>query len=326
MVWPLVCSVWKRNDLPDDHSRIYTMSSTDTISRDELQKSDRSDKEKLKGHLQEVANKQKLPEAANDNVVKSEYLLNRLFNTPENNLFNYVKFHLVSQHIKRAGIACPRIMDIGCGLKVANRFLSEIGGKIHYFGIDYESGFQPDAVVDINQAGSLKGPMTWSPDVIMLLDVLEHLHDNQNDLERVIEHVSLTMPDNARVIITVPQLYRLDRFKLDHLYYPEHKIRLTQKEWRTLIEKHFHIQSTQGVGYLSVLPYLPMFSNRYTPDNALGRLFSHLRSHTFEKPWLKPVDLFISNTLGRLPLFKSISNDILFVATSRRSNSESNPG
>jgi len=180
-------------------------------------------------------------------------------------------------------------MDIGCGLQVANRFLSAIGGDINYFGIDYEAGFKPDAVVDINQHGSLRQAMTWAPDVVMMLDVLEHLHDNQHDLERVIENVAHSMPKEAKLVITVPQLYRLDSFKPKHL------------------------------------PYLTMLSKRYSPDNALGRLFNHLRSRTFEKPWLKPVDLFLSNMLGRLPVLKRLSNDILFVATVRQSNGKSKP-
>ena len=292
------------------------MSQLDTLSRKDRQIPKSYDNGNVLAHS---------PNAANDSVVRSEYLLNRLYNTPENNLFSYVKFHLVSQQIQRTGIRRPRIMDIGCGLQVANRFLSAIGGDINYFGIDYEAGFKPDAVVDINQHGSLRQAMTWAPDVVMMLDVLEHLHDNQHDLERVIENVAHSMPKEAKLVITVPQLYRLDSFKPKHLHYPEHKIRLTQREWRVLIEKHFDIQVTQGAGYLSVLPYLTMLSKRYSPDNALGRLFNHLRSRTFEKPWLKPVDLFLSNMLGRLPVLKRLSNDILFVATVRQSNGKSKP-
>jgi hypothetical protein len=155
----------------------------------------------------------------------------------------------------------------------------------------------------------------------MLLDVLEHLHEDIDDLRMVVRHIADCMPADAKLIITVPQLYRLDRFKLPHLHYPEHKIRLTQAEWRSVIEEHFDILDTQGVGYLSVLPYLPMASGRYKTDNALGRMFMHLRTHTFEKRWLKPLDLFLSRTLGRLGPFKTWSNDILFVAAARSASS-----
>lgn len=251
-------------------------------------------------------------------IVRSSYLVERLFRTPENNLFNHVKFHLVDDHIRKLGHARPRLMDIGCGLQVARRFLQALNPAIHYHGIDYEATFEPDAVVDLNVQGALTGPMQWQPDVVMLLDVLEHLHEERADLSQVIGHVARSMPQHATAIITLPQLYRLDCLKLSHLHYPEHKIRLTQAEWRELLEEHFQIQATQGLGYLSVLPYLPMASRRYTPENRLGRLFNHLRSRTFEKPWLKPLDLFLSRTLGRIGPFKHLSNDILFVVTPRR--------
>ncbi len=257
------------------------------------------------------------PHACTRPVVRSSYLVERLFATPENNLFNYVKFHLVNDHIKACKLKTTRIMDIGCGLQVARRFIEALNPGIRYFGIDYEATFEPDAVVDLNVDGALKTPMTWTPDVVMLLDVLEHLHEDEKDLGKVIKHVAESMPLDAKLIITVPQLYRLDRLKLAHLHYPEHKIRLTQGEWRNLIEAHFDIQATQGVGFLSVIPYLPMAFKRYTPDNSLGRLFSHLRTKTFEKRWIKPVDLFLSRTLGKIGPFKHLSNDILFVATPR---------
>ncbi|MGQ7844423.1 methyltransferase domain-containing protein [Granulosicoccus sp. 3-233] len=257
------------------------------------------------------------PRARTRPVVRSSYLVERLFATPENNLFNYVKFHLVNDHIKACKLDDARLMDIGCGLQVARRFIEALNPDVRYYGIDYEASFAPDAVVDLNVKGALRKPMQWKPDVVMLLDVLEHLHEDESDLSQVIRHVAESMSGDARLIITVPQWYRLDRFKLAHLHYPEHKIRLTQGEWKRLIEEHFDIQTIQGVGFLSVIPYLPMAFKRYTPDNALGRLFTHMRSKTFEKRWIKPLDLFLSRTLGRIGPFKHLSNDILIVATPR---------
>lgn len=250
--------------------------------------------------------------------IKSQYLVERLTETPDNNLFNYVKLHLVNQHIERSGIARPKIMDIGCGLQIARRFLTAHNKHTSYFGVDYEASFEPDAVVDLNKADSLIVPMKEKPDVVMLLDVLEHLHEDKAELSNVVRHISEAMPMNAQLIVTVPQWYRLDRFKLKHLHYPEHKIRLTNNEWRSLLEEHFDITATQGLGYLSVLPYLPMALRSYKPDNALGKLFMHLRTHTFEKSWMKPFDLFLSNSLGRIAPFKHLSNDILFVARPKR--------
>lgn len=97
----------------------------------------------------------------------------------------------------------------------------------------------------------------------------------------------------------------------------EHKIRLAKAQRKVLIKKHFNILGTQGLGFLSVIPYLPMLSKKFTHDNKLGRLFTHLRSKTFEKAWLKPVDLFLSRTFGKHQLFSNMMNDFLLVAKLR---------
>jgi len=249
--------------------------------------------------------------------VRSEYLVHRLANTPDHNLFNFVKFNLVNDQIKKRFHVLPRVMDIGCGLQVAKRYLQSLNPELVYFGVDYEQSFGPDAVADLNVPNALNKPMQWQPDVIMLLDVLEHLHEDIEDLDAVIQNIAEAVPSHCVVVITLPQWYRLDCLKLSHLHYPEHKIRLTQKQWHGLLSKHFDIIETQGLGFLSVIPYLPMLSKKFTNDNRLGRLFMHLRSKTFEKPWLKPVDLFLSRTLGKCWPFHKMTNDILFVAKPR---------
>ena len=261
--------------------------------------------------MSELLNKTKTP------VVRSEYLVKRLANTPDNNLFNYVKFHLINDQFKKRYHVLPRVMDVGCGLQVAKRYLQALNPELAYYGVDYEASFSPDAVVDLNVSGALTKSMQWHPDVVMLLDVLEHLHEDITALDAVIKNIADTVPSHCTVIITLPQWYRLDCLKLKHLHYPEHKIRLTQKEWKALIEKHFEIVETQGLGFLSVIPYLPMLSKKFTPENKLGQLFSRLRSQTFEKPWLKPVDLFLSRTLGKCWPFTKMTNDFLLVVKPR---------
>lgn len=248
---------------------------------------------------------------------RSPYLVDRLFKTDDENLFNHVKFHLVKQSIDELGLEKPRILDVGCGLQVARRYFEKLGLQCEYFGIDYEHKFNPHAVVDLNDPRTLDNVLPWEPDVVMMLDVLEHLHEQPAEIEKVLGNLRQVIGDTSTVVVTLPQLYRMDRFKLAHLHYPEHKIRLTQREWRSVLESEFDINRVQGLGYLSVIPYLPMLSKHYTPDNKLGALFTYLRSRFFEWRGFKPLDLFLSNTLGRMAPFKLISNDVLFVAQTK---------
>lgn len=250
---------------------------------------------------------------------RSPYLVKRLLETNERNLFNHVKFNLVKRQIDRLGLAEPRIVDVGCGLQVAHSYLSSLNLRCKYFGIDYEPNFHPDAVVDLLNIKDSDVEFPWSPDVILMLDVLEHLHEDIDELGKIVKDLSLLTPKGSTMIFTLPQMYRLDRFKLPHLHYPEHKIRLTQQEWSTLIGQHFNIRSVSGFGYLSVIPYLPMASKRYLPNNRLGKLFHYLRSDFFEWSPFKPTDLALSSALGNLPWVNSFANDIMVIATPKRS-------
>lgn len=253
-------------------------------------------------------------------IDRSPYLVRRLLETRDENLFNHVKFHLVKRVVDALSLARPRVLDIGCGLQVAGLYLDRLGLDMDYFGVDYEPRFRPDAIVDLAEVERIDEVLPWAPDVVLLLDVLEHLHEDRSVLSDVVTRLAATLPPETTVVVTLPQMYRLDRFKLAHLHYPEHKIRLTQREWREVLESGFEIRSVQGLGYLSVLPYLPMASRRYAPDNRLGRLFAHLRGRTFEWAPLKPIDLWLSNTLGRLRPLQTLSNDVLFVASPRRAS------
>ena len=256
------------------------------------------------------------PHAGEDE--RSPYLVKRLLESEEKNLFSHVKFNLVKSQIESLGKKNPKILDVGCGLQVAKRYLTDLGLSFDYTGVDYESKFSPDAVVDLNNALDISATLPWEPDVVLVLDVLEHLHEDIVSLDNVVANLANSLPTTCTAIITLPQMYRLDRFKPRHLHYPEHKIRLTQKEWRGILANHFDISYTQGLGYLSVLPYLVMASKRYKPDNRLGKTFNYLRGDLFEFGPFKPIDLMLSNTLGKFGPFKHISNDILFVATPKR--------
>ena len=244
--------------------------------------------------------------------VNSSYLVRTLQSTPDNNLFNYVKFHLVNDVLASYRSKKLNILELGCGTKTTDRYLKSLGCDFNYFGVDYEASFTPDFVCDLLNPEAIKEVLPWKPDFLMLLDVLEHLHEDVEVLEEVLLKISSLIEPDTKVIVTLPQMYRLDRFKFSHLHYPEHKIRLTQKEWRSLLSKSFRVDKVQAVGFLSVIPFIPMFFKTYKPANKLGRLFSYLRKNTMEWPLFKPIDLWLSRTLGKFKPFYFFSNDILF--------------
>ncbi len=252
--------------------------------------------------------------------INSSYLVKTLQSTPDNNLFNYVKFHLIKDALTPYRAKKLNILELGCGTKTTDRYLKRLGCNFNYFGVDYEASFSPDFICDLLHPEGIKEVLPWKPDFLMLLDVLEHLHEDVEALEEVLIKIKNLIAPNTKVIVTLPQMYRLDRFKFSHLHYPEHKIRLTHKEWKLLLSKSFSVDKVQAVGYLSVIPFLPMFFKTYKPDNILGRLFIYLRKNIMEWPFFKPIDLWLSRTLGKIKPFYYYSNDIHFVLSNKKDN------
>lgn len=251
--------------------------------------------------------------ALSTQTVHSPYLVDRLLTGKDENLFNYVKFRLIAQALREAGIMQPRILDLGCADKIALRYLTKLGVEFDYCGVDYESPFSPDILADIRKAEQIVPKLPWQPNVIFLLDVLEHLDGLETDILQVLEACCAILPPNGLVVVTIPQMYRLDRFKFKHLHYKEHKIRLRQKEWYNLLSCALKVCKSQGVGFISVIPYLVMFHPRYEKTPALMHLFKQLREKTLEQPFLRVLDWHLSRLLGRLPFFRQWTNDVLFV-------------
>ena len=171
--------------------------------------------------------------------------------------------------------------------------------------------------MDVRELAERRDTLPWQPDVIMLLDVLEHLPGRRDDIERVMRACNAILPPHGLVLVVVPQLYRLDRLKLPHLHYPEHQVRMTLGEWRAIIAPLVSIARIRGIGYLSCLPYLPMLSPRYREDNGLGRLFQTLRGRVFEWGPLKPAERLLTGVLGRVPPLKGWCNSALMICERR---------
>jgi hypothetical protein len=254
-------------------------------------------------------------------VVHSPYLVAKLANQKPN-LYGTVKFRIVAERIRRLGERLgrpPRVLDLGCSTSISREYLEQNDLEFEYCGVDYEAAFEPDIVMDVRRLYAERHRLPWQPDVIMLLDVLEHLPGKEADIEAVMRECDRLIPDHGEVLVIVPQLYRLDRLKLSHLDYPEHEVRFTLTEWRGIVERVTNVAEVQGVGYLSCLPYLPMLSPWYEEDNRHGRLFRKLRGEIFEWGPLKPAEIAITKLMGRLGICKGWCNSSLMVCKGGKS-------
>ena len=247
----------------------------------------------------------------------SPYLVQRLIGQKPN-LYGVAKFAIISQEIRRVSAHLDRpvrILDLGCSTSISkNYLLTELGeGTFEYCGVDYEAAFEPDLVMDIREIHERREEIPWQPDVILLLDVLEHLPGKAVDIARVMNECDRLVPEHGLVLAVVPQLYRMDRLKLSHLHYPEHQVRFTLQEWYDIIEPVTTITKMHGIGYISVLSYLPMLSPLYKEDNNHGALFRYLRGTLLEWAPLKPLEIALTRLLGRTPPFQGWCNSSLLV-------------
>ena len=243
----------------------------------------------------------------------SSYLVDRLSNRSDENIFNYVKFRMIADVLRERCTRRPKVLDLGCANRLAMRYLQRLGVDMAYCGVDYESELEPDLVADLRAPEAIERRLPWRPEVVLLLDVLEHLDGREDDIRRVLDATVALLPAGGLVIVTLPQMYRLDRFKLSHLHYPEHKIRLRQEEWRALLAERLQVERAHGLGYVSVLPYLVMFHEGYREDNYLGRTFRFLRERAVEGEVLRRVDHALTRRFGGGRALREWSNDVLFV-------------
>jgi SAM-dependent methyltransferase len=263
------------------------------------------------------------PDLADDEqsevTVHSQYLVKKLANA-QRNLYGTVKFDIVARTIRDWAQDLgrpPRILDIGCSTSISKEYLADTGLDFDYCGADYEAAFEPDIVLDATRLSEHRDDLPWQPDVIALLDVLEHLPGRGPAIESVMRQCGEVIAPGGLILAVVPQLYRLDRLKLGHLHYAEHQVRMTLNEWSEIIGRAVTIESVHGIGYLSCLPYLPMLSPWYEETNRHGKLFHHLRGKTFEWGPLKPAEIALTRTLGRVPGFRGWCNSSLLVCRAK---------
>jgi len=236
-------------------------------------------------------------------------------------LYSAVKFRLVAReirrHARREGLASPRVLDVGCADQEALRCFAEEGLGVAYCGVDPDEGVSPHLVGDARALERLREALPWTPDVILLLDVLERLGGDEDDVRRALRACAEVLAPGGLVLVAVPQMDRLARLALPHLPPDGPRVRLSLDGWRRLLSEEFRIESTQGIGYLSVVPSLPMLSRAYREENVLGRSSRLLGGRLLAWKPIADADAWLSDTVGRVDGLTAWANDVLLVCRVR---------
>jgi SAM-dependent methyltransferase len=232
-------------------------------------------------------------------------------------LYSHTVFNFIGERLRSFNEPL-RILDLGCADGRSKELLLKTGAHIaDYYGVDSNANFCPSFVGDIRDVSSYIGLIPFTPNVILITDVLEHFENGTVDIKSFLKKIQKDLSTDCLIFITVPQMYRLDRFKLAHLHYTEHKVRFTLYEWTSLLTDHLRIIDTHGIGYLSVLPYLVMFVPSYKEDGILGHVFLKTRKILSSFPILRKIDLHLTNVIGKGRHFEGLSNSVLLVCRTK---------
>ncbi len=251
--------------------------------------------------------------AVNDMKNEARNYLPRVYENSKDSLYSHTVFQILSNLIN-SHFVNAKILDLGCADKRSSRLLTNYGLQIsNYCGVDHNSGFSPDIESDVRDLSIYYERIDFAPNVILITDVLEHLDGGIEDIQKFLKELSAKISTDTKVYISAPQMYRLDRLKLKHLFYPEHKVRLKLEEWQKIIFQDFEVEQLIGVGYISVLPYLIMFLSFYNENGWTGAVFKKIRSLLSKSVTIRQLDYFLSNRSKGCLFFCRLANSVLFV-------------
>jgi SAM-dependent methyltransferase len=113
------------------------------------------------------------------------------------------------------------ILDIGCGYMPHYVFFRERLSFKNYIGIDWEnsphSSGNVDFFMNLNQPLDIKGEF----DFILLMDVLEHLHD----IDTVLGSLKNNLTQNGKIFITIPFYYWIHEAPYDYNRYTIYQLK-----------------------------------------------------------------------------------------------------
>jgi SAM-dependent methyltransferase len=141
-----------------------------------------------------------------------------------------------------------RILDVGCGVGATSAWLKSLYPESRAVGLEGNGALLPELASNVDEPHivDLNGPWpdVGTTDLVLLLDVLEHLVHPENALARIMETLTedgtviISLPNVAHLSVSLPLLLRgrfdytdagiLDRTHL-HFFYQESALNLARR-------------------------------------------------------------------------------------------------
>lgn len=255
----------------------------------------------------------------------------RVRETRNKSLYGFVKMSVVAELIdgfqksnKSAGIS-TQVMDIRCTFQPAKRLFKNSWLKFEYTGTHLKSMTGADFP---SQTSAQVQTIEPQAQIVLALDIFTDLYKTPEAFDRKLIKLSNLSIDSSLILISLPPMNCLPGQKIStagNLFTvsgAQPKKANQAKHVRQLclnaLEKHFVIEQVIGIGFLSALPGSLMRSRQYNDNNFRGRVCRYLCDLILDYGPAKPMDLFLTRTLGKIALFRGLSNGILIVTSPRR--------
>lgn len=153
------------------------------------------------------------------------------------------KFGLVFSYLFKSKLQTPKVLDIGCGVNDVFTLLKRNYITPYYIGIDYDEKviqkLNRSHEKDILKPKFIQGDafnintlINEKFDFVLLLDIIEHVHDKHDGLETLKRSMSM-LNDEGLTILTTPNNFQ------NRLQYPKyHDFEFSMKEIKEYIEEN----------------------------------------------------------------------------------------